>query len=430
MTNGGWDMSKIDSFDKNLGKYSKSEVVNETGDVTIASITKDASNHDTIQIYAVGDLHYGSRGSLRKELLENLEYANRQDNAYVFFLGDMMNTAIVGSKSDPYEDDKNPQEQLDFFSEILAYAKGDQRIIDLLTNLNKSNKILNSSGKVVVVHSGNHEDRVTRTVGISSTKAAADIAGVGNSYAPFFALSTILLRQPLAEGGVFPVTFFTHHGTGISNSDQMFKLMRNVCNADYYMAGHTHKPSLGFKRNICTEANGKQYYHKATYIVVPAGGGGTYAAGKAMADVPKQAGVWFTISTQPNPDVNRISPTGIKYRPIEPALAGFNEKVEPTTQIQQKRTKQAKQTISGCKVGDKHIYKEIDKLLTGIANAQESTINKIKRRIVEKPLPEPEGFEEFLAQKYGPKQTVFMIKDDNKPSVATDTGNPSMGEDK
>ena len=62
-----------------------------------------------MQLCFISDQHIGSSDFDIKGLIQNLEYANRQDNAVVFFLGDAMNTAIIGSKSDPYEDIMNFQ---------------------------------------------------------------------------------------------------------------------------------------------------------------------------------------------------------------------------------------------------------------------------------------------------------------------------------
>ena len=87
---------------------------------TVATRTIDCSDKfDTVQLAIISDEHLGSCDSDVAGLVENLKYANSQENAYICFLGDGMNTAIVGSKSDAYEDILSPQQQLDIFSQIL-----------------------------------------------------------------------------------------------------------------------------------------------------------------------------------------------------------------------------------------------------------------------------------------------------------------------
>ena len=246
-----------------LGKKYRDQV-GETAynnrNVTVKDITKDYSDKfDTMQICFLSDTHIGSSDFDIKGLMENLQYADSQENAVVFILGDGINSAIVGSKSDAYEDLMNPQEELDTFAEVLKIAKGDRKLARVL-------KHLDDAGKIAVVHSGNHEDRITRAVGVSPTKVAADIAGVGEAFAPFYANTDIVLRQSLADDGKFHFGVVTHHGTGIRNIDGTFRLLRNVDNADMCVIGHTHQYSMKTDRTIRVDDQGEQYYHDVVCI--------------------------------------------------------------------------------------------------------------------------------------------------------------------
>lgn len=402
-----------------LGKKYR-EQVGETAynnkNVTVKDITKDYSDKfDTLQVCFLSDTHIGSSDFDIKGLMENLQYADSQENAVVFILGDGINSAIIGSKSDAYEDLLNPQEELDTFAEVLKIAKGDRKLARVL-------KHLDDSGKIAVVHSGNHEDRITRAVGVSPTKVAADIAGVGKAFAPFYANTDLILRQPLAEDGKFHFGVVTHHGTGIRNIDGTFRLLRNVDNADMCVIGHTHQYSMKTDRTIRIDENGEQCYHDVVCMSLPASGGGTYGAGMALPDIYKQTAVWVAVSSQPNPYADSISPTGIRYPKIVPAFAFFTPTNALNTHIKEKRARQAMRAINS-------VYDESEDIINNKINDLLSTINcvekeareEIIKKITEKPRKEPKGFEEYLLEKYSSKEDKQETIDESEVESNTET---------
>ena len=364
--------------------------------VTIKNIVKDYSKKfDTLQVCFISDTHIGSSDFDIKGLVDNLNYADSQENAVIFFLGDGLNTAIVGSKSDTYEDILNPQEQLDIFSQILKFAKGNNE-----TKLANVLKRLNDSGKIVVVHSGNHEDRITKAVGISPPKMAADIAGVGDSYAPFFASTDLILRQPLEKDGKFHIRVVTHHGTGIRNIDGTFRLLRNIDNVDLGVIGHTHQYSIKTDRLIDVDDKGEQYYHDVTLISLPASGGGTYGAGMALPNINKQSGVWIAMSSQLNPYKDVISPTGIKHKSIVPAFAFFSPTNSIDAHIEETKAKIV-QDILDKKIRDHsdEINSKVKEVLGAIKDFEKDVRNTTVEQIQDKQCEIPEGFQEYLEQK-------------------------------
>lgn len=402
-------MSNKDFSPSSLDKQYKDLVGNtayNNKNVTIKTIVKDYSDKfDTLQVCFISDTHIGSSDFDIKGLVDNLNYADSQENAVIFFLGDGLNTAIVGSKSDTYEDVLNPQEQLDVFSKILKIAKGDNN-----PKLARVLKRLNDSGKIVVVHSGNHEDRITKAVGISPTKMAADIAGVGDSFAPFFANTDLILRQPLCKDGKFHFGVVTHHGTGIKNIDGTFRLLRNIDNADLCVIGHTHQYTLKTDRLINVNEKGEQFYHDVTCMSLPASGGGTYGAGMALPNIYKQTAVWIAISSQPNPYSNKVSPTGIKYPKIVPACAFFSPTNSMDANIEAQKANIAN-TVINEKLAEhsKNIDKSINTFLKSIKNFEKDTRNELLDKIADKEQELPEGYAEYLKQKQQ-KQTDSQNK--------------------
>lgn len=348
--------------------------------VTIKNITKDYSQKfDTLQVCFISDLHIGSSDFDIKGLLETLKYAESQENAVIFFLGDSQNTAIIGSKSDAYQDILGPHQQLDIFANILKIAKGDRELSTVLQRLS-------SSGKIVVLHSGNHEERITKAVGINTTEIAANIAGIEDSFAQFYANTELLLRQESAEDGKFRFGIVSHHGTGISNIDGTFRLLKTISNPDMCVIGHTHAFSMKTERTILKEEN-EQTYHDITCITLPSSGGGTYGAGMALPDTHKQSAVWIAISSQPNPYAGRVSPTGIKYPKFIPTIAFFNPSNTPNNNNKINRHRQAQSVIqSQYKNINNEALSKIDDILEYLASSYENATKKIIGRIKERPI--------------------------------------------
>lgn len=386
------DANAIDKEYKNL----VGNTAYNNKNVTIKSIVKDYSNKfDTLQVCFISDPHIGSSDFDIKGLVDNLNYADSQENAVIFFLGDGLNTAIVGSKSDTYEDILNPQEQLDIFSQILKFAKGKNE-----TKLASVLKKLNDSGKIVVVHSGNHEDRITKAVGISPTKMAVDIAGVGDSFAPFFASTDLILRQPLEKDGKFHVRVVTHHGTGIRNIDGTFRLLRNIDNADLCVIGHTHQYSIKTERLINVDENGEQFYHDVMCMSLPASGGGTYGAGMALPNINKQSGVWIAISSQPNPYKDIVSPTGIKHKSIVPACAFFSPTNSIDAQIEETKAEIVQDVLDKkMKEHSTKINAKMNDFLKSVKDFEQDVRRTAVDEIRDTQSEIPEGFVEYLEQK-------------------------------
>lgn len=360
--------------------------------ITIKSITKDySSKFDTLQVCFISDLHIGSCDFDLNGLIETLEYANSHENAVIFILGDALNSAIVGSKSDAYEDIMSPQEQLDFFAQVLELTKGNKGVSGVIKNLA-------DTGKIAVIHSGNHEDRIRKAVGISPTKLAAENASMGTLFSPYFAYTDLVLRQPLSKDGKFHFGVVTHHGTGISNIDGTIRLLRNVNNANLCVIGHTHQHSMKANRFIQVDKTGQQRYHDIICITLPASGGGTYGAGMALPDIAKQTAVWLTVSSQPCSYAGRLSPTGIAYPDFVPAISFFTPTNSMDTFAKRQRNNAAKKAISRVREErEEEVRKQIDNLVEGIVQYENDLVDAVVEAITEKHKPKPRGYDEYIA---------------------------------
>ena len=380
--------------------------------VTVKNIVKDYSNKfDTLQVCFLSDPHIGSSDFDSKGLTETLMYADSQENAIIFLLGDGINSAILGSKSDIYEDLLTPGEQLDYYAKMVKLANGNSGLSSLLHRLE-------DNGKIVVVHSGNHEDRIQRQVGLSASKIAAELAGVGDAYAPFYANTDIVLRQPKSPDGKFHFGVVSHHGTGIRNIDGVFRLLRNVDNAHMCVIGHTHQYSQeGPVRLIRTNEKGEQVYHDVLYLTLPASGGGSYGAGMALPDIKKQTAVWVAVTSKKNPFANEISATGIKQPEFIPVYAFFTPTNVLNSSIKIKRYVQADSVISKI---EEDYNDEVEKMVADtiqfIKKREQEMYDNVAKIIAEKKkLKEPKGFSEYVARTQKPTIEQVVKKLDKEP---------------
>ena len=123
-----------------------------------------------IEVYAIHDLHVGNTtfnlqkwNALKEDILS-------VPNRYAIFVGDMMENAVPGSKSDVFTQTMSPQDQKEFIAKELT---------DL-------------AERTIAIVDGNHErNRVTRATGLYPLYDCALLAGIGDRYRPHFVIADI-----------------------------------------------------------------------------------------------------------------------------------------------------------------------------------------------------------------------------------------------
>lgn len=167
-------------------------------------------------IVPIGDIHYGSPECNREAFEANLEWAYQNPEVYVLGMGDWLEAATRYSVgAGVYEQTVPIQNQLE---EIVArfepFAK---------------------DGRLIAVTNGNHEDRVSKAVGLDVTKVMAEMLGV-----PYY-----------KNGGFFKVKvgphnyhFYMTHGSSCATLPHTkIKRCRDLSGfvrADLYGMGHVH----------------------------------------------------------------------------------------------------------------------------------------------------------------------------------------------
>ena len=197
------------------------------------SIRCDLPYADTIELYPLADLHIGDSQCDYKLILERIEYIKITPNAYCILDGDLMDTAIASSIGDTYAANLQPMEQLKHCVKIFEPIKD----------------------KILVVLSGNHENRVYKTDGIDITEIMCSQLGIIERYSPTTALLFVRFGKSKDNSHGRPqlYTIYCTHGSGGGRKEggkaNRLADLASIVDADIYIHAHTHLPLI-FKESF------------------------------------------------------------------------------------------------------------------------------------------------------------------------------------
>lgn len=179
---------------------------------------------DKLTIIPIADVHIGDKLSNLKLLKEVLERIKKEEHTYTIINGDLCNMALKNSKSDVYTGNQlSPMEQV-------------LKATDLLEGI---------KNKILVISSGNHEDRTQRETNIDVTRLIAKQLGIEDRYANgwwylYLTFGQDKKKRPITYG----ITGIHGYGGGRKSGGKINRLedMSQVVIADMYLMSHTHKP--------------------------------------------------------------------------------------------------------------------------------------------------------------------------------------------
>lgn len=187
-------------------------------------------NNSPVEIVPISDLHIGDPFCDMKLIKKMIDDIQTIPNRYCVLCGDLMNTAIAGGKSDSYGETLTPQEQLD-------------KAVELLKPI---------ASKILAIVPGNHEERISRSVGVDMTKTLAKLLNLETLYSPNSALVFIKF------GFAYSLYINHGHGGGRRAGSKLNSLedFAQIIDADIFIVGHTHLPA-SFKRVTYQIRSGK-----------------------------------------------------------------------------------------------------------------------------------------------------------------------------
>ena len=172
-------------------------------------------------LYPIGDFHLGSPQCNENFIREVLYEIEHNDKAYWVGMGDLMENAIVGSKSDIYKQIIPPREQMKYLVELLSPIKN----------------------KGLFLIAGNHEQRTVRATGIFPEEYISIELGL-----PYMGFSCLSVFQLMKSKTPQSFTVYCHHnyGGGYTKGGKINraeKLRAIVPTADATFSGHFHTTS-------------------------------------------------------------------------------------------------------------------------------------------------------------------------------------------
>ena len=178
-----------------------------------------------LHLHAVGDLHAGSIEANLKGWERFNDIILSDPQAYVIFLGDLMNNATKSSVSNCFEEIMRPRDQKIYLKEKLA---------DLA-----------KSGKILAMVPGNHENRSLKDADDNPLYDVAAKLDLEDVYRENLALVKIVLDN----GGRNPCMYsvLASHGAGggmlTGSSVNHYERFASYWNGvDIFCFGHSHKP--------------------------------------------------------------------------------------------------------------------------------------------------------------------------------------------
>ncbi|MCC8044200.1 MAG: metallophosphoesterase [Clostridiales bacterium] len=197
-------------------------------------IRRDIDCHgQPVEVICLADLHIGDPGSNQKKIDELIQSVKDNENRYAILGGDLMNTAIANSKSDSYSERLKPSEQLERCAELLAPIRD----------------------KILCIVPGNHEERITRSVGVDMTQMLARELELEDVFCSDAAL--LFLHFGLDKYAHTPRTLtysiYCNHGRGggrkVGSKLSALQEYAMIVDADCFVVGHTHLPA-SFKQSV------------------------------------------------------------------------------------------------------------------------------------------------------------------------------------
>lgn len=183
-------------------------------------------NIDKLTIIPISDVHIGDKTANIKAFKEVIERIKNEPNTYAILNGDICNFAFKNSKSDCYIETLSPM------TELLEAIKYLEEIRE----------------KLLVLCSGNHEDRLSKETNIDAMYLIAKQLGLEELYAPSWWYLYLTFGNNKAKGDNRPIlyTITGYHGSGSSQTTgakaNKVKKMSQVVLADIYLMSHVHEP--------------------------------------------------------------------------------------------------------------------------------------------------------------------------------------------
>jgi len=204
-----------------------------------------------IKLWFLADLHLQSLFVDERLFQDTIDCISKEEDSLAILNGDLLDVALFDSIADAYSVKMNVQASI-------------EKLINLLQPI---------SSKILLVVSGNHEDRIRRRVGVDLLQLISNSFNV--PYSSVSGLVDIVIPASDHPSRSYSYVFYITHGMGggrrpgsVLNNLELSQLIVEGC--DMYVWGHSHK-------FIIYQAMTRQYnnytkrvlWKEVTYVSLP-----------------------------------------------------------------------------------------------------------------------------------------------------------------
>ena len=200
-------------------------------------VKKYPQNWNVLRVYALGDIHVASPQFDERAVKAKIQRIKDDEQGVVVLCGDLGDYGLKNSKTNVYQATMQPKEQQEYIYQLF----------------------LPIADKIAAAVPGNHEERITKEVGLCPLYDLCVRWGVPEVYRENVAITKYLFGQH--SNGRQQVCFVgvTTHG---SSRNRHRHFMSNFSNVDFSVAGHSHTPSYSPQGRIVVNAR----YNIATHV--------------------------------------------------------------------------------------------------------------------------------------------------------------------
>ena len=175
-------------------------------------------SQNRLHLYAIGDVHAGSEQFNEDAIRKKISIIKDDPIGVVSLCGDLGDYGLKNSKTNVYKATMSPEEQQKYIYELFKPI----------------------ANKIVSAVPGNHEERITREVGLCPLYDLCVLWGIQDAYRENVAILKLMFGK--YKGGPGQNTFIgiTTHG---SSRNKHHHFAASFDGIDFAISGHCHQPS-------------------------------------------------------------------------------------------------------------------------------------------------------------------------------------------
>ena len=182
-------------------------------DVIIKAYPRDMH---VLRVYAIGDVHVGSREFNEQAVRRKIQIIADDPNAAVCLCGDLGDYGLKNSKTNVYQETMSPEVQQKYIYELFEPIKD----------------------KIAAAVPGNHEERITKEVGLCPLYDLCVLWGIPEVYRENVAITKYMFGSAEHRNQISFVGITTH-GTTRNKHKKFIACFDGI---DFAISGHTHTP--------------------------------------------------------------------------------------------------------------------------------------------------------------------------------------------